>query len=562
MPATTNTGNTRRWLSGLARSHRRALSLTVALGTLSGLFTITQMGLMAYLAHQVVIEDAPLESLAICLLPLIAAILGRGLAQGLQGHFATAASEHVRAGVRNRLLAAWRQTGPQQLKHESPAGLASEWLEQVDALHGYVAHFLPQMALCVIVPLSVLLVVGSLDWLAALFLLFSAPLIPLFMALVGMGAEKLNQQHFELIGRLSGQFLDKVRGLTTLQLFDATGRAARDLEHSSNRYRFVTMKTLKVAFLSSAVLEFFSSVAIAVVAIYIGFGLLGYIDYGPAEKLTLFSGLFILMLAPEFFQPLRQLAQHYHDRAAALGAAELLMARLDMNTTGHSGQATDTSDADATDAHALTMRNVTLAYSSTRPVLDNISLDLPRGQCLALQGPSGGGKTTLLNLMAGFAAPQSGSVSVFGKVPGSVPFGWLGQSPFILQGTWADNLRLIAPEANDDAIQRALCAVGLEDLVNQRAAGIDSPITEQGQGLSGGQARRLALARVFLADYDLVLLDEPTAGLDLASQQYLIEGLKLLKASGKTLVVATHHRSLLAIADRVVTVENGGIHDG
>ncbi|WP_375177093.1 thiol reductant ABC exporter subunit CydD [Marinobacter mobilis] len=562
MPATTNTGHARRWLSGLTRGHRRSLSLTVAFGALSGLATIVQMGLIAYIAHRSVIAGARLDSLAVWLAPLVFSILVRGLAQGLQGQFANAASEQVRVGVRSQLLSAWREAGPQQLKHESPASLASEWLEQVDALHGYVAHFLPQMALCVIVPLSVLLVVGSLDWLAALFLLLSAPLIPLFMALVGMGAEKLNQQHFELVGRLSGQFLDKVRGLTTLQLFDATDRASQELEHSSDRYRTVTMKTLKVAFLSSAVLEFFSSVAIAVVAIYIGFGLLGYIDYGPAEKLTLFSGLFILMLAPEFFQPLRQLALHYHDRAAALGAAELLMARLEANATANTAQAPDTVMADASDTRALEVNKVTVVYPSTRAILDNVSLSLPRGECLALHGPSGGGKTTLLNVMAGFVVPQSGSVSVFGKAPGSVPFGWLGQSPFILHGSWADNLRMVAPAANDDDIRAALNAVGLAALVSQRPEGIDSPITELGQGLSGGQARRLALARIFLADYELVLLDEPTAGLDLASQQYLIEGLRLLKTSGKTLVVATHHDSLLAIADRVITVKNGGLHDG
>ncbi|SFM56977.1 thiol reductant ABC exporter subunit CydD [Marinobacter zhejiangensis] len=561
MSATTNPRETRRWLSELARGHRRPIALTILAGTLAGVATIVQMGLLAYLVHQAVIVGAGLPSLVVWLIPLVVAVLVRGLAQGLQGHFAANASERIRGDVRRNLMASWRHAGPQSLKQESPAALSSEWIEQVEALHGYYAHFLPQMVLSAVVPMIILVVVGALDWLAAIFLLLSAPLIPLFMALVGMGAEKLNQQHFLTMGRLSGQFLDKIRGLTTLQLFDATERAAADLEKASDRFRVVTMKTLKVAFLSSAVLEFFSSVAIAVVAIYIGFGLLGYIDYGPADQLTLYSGLFVLMLAPEFFQPLRQLAQHYHDRAAALGAAELLRARMACGSSecvaseAAGGEMTREGGAIS---QAVVVKDASFAYQPGLPVLDRVSLTVEPGQCLALCGPSGGGKSTLLNLLAGFSQPDFGVVSIFGKPAGSTPFGWLGQSPFLLQGSWADNLRLVAPSASDDDMIGALEKVGLGPLVNQRARGIHSAVSETGHGLSGGQARRLALARVLLADYKLVLLDEPTAGLDLASQRILIEGFRQLKLAGKTLVLATHHQSLLEIADKVLTLDNGG----
>lgn len=546
----------RRWLAGLAIVGQRQIRLTILAGTLAGLATIAQMGLLAWLVHQTVIVEAPLSQLMAVIAALVLMIVLRGALLGLQGRFAADSSRAIRGAVRRQLLAAWQQAGPGRLQGESAATLASEWLDQVEALHGYFARFLPQMMLCVLVPLAILAVAAWLDWLAALLLLFSAPLIPLFMALVGMGAEKVNQQHFQVIGRLSGQFLDKVRALTTLQLFGGIKRATDILAARSEEYRDVTMKTLRVAFLSSAVLEFFSSVAIAVVAIYIGFGLLGYISFGPSDSLTLFSGLWILLLAPEFFQPLRQLAQHYHDRAAALGASAQLMDRLQSAPTANPAHAPVTGPPDRIDLHSVTLR-----YEDRGPVLNRLSLSLPRGGCVALVGPSGGGKSSLLHVLAGFLPPDGGTVSVFGEAPGHRPFGWLGQSPFLLQGSWADNLRLVAPAATEADMQQALARVGLGDLPGQRAAGLDSPVSEQGSGLSGGQARRLSLARIFLADYPLVLLDEPTAGLDADSQTVIIEALAALKAEGRTLVLATHHDSLLALADRCLHVEGGDVRD-
>ncbi len=265
-----------------------------------------------------------------------------------------------------------------------------------------------------------------LDWLAGIFLVLSAPLIPLFMALVGMGAEKLNQQHFETVSRLSGQFLDKVRGLTTLQLFGQTEAASRTLEARSDQYRKITMKTLKVAFLSSAVLEFFASVAIAVLAIYIGFGLLGYIEFGPSDELTLFSGLLILLLAPpEFFQPLRTLSQHYHDRAAALGGAG---ARF---WSGWNSLSTTQSRSGQTTALAIKAfrspggsRSVTARARSSSITWISAS---SRSGDRPYRPPLWWRQIDLLHLLAGFIQPEAGAVSVFGEAPGNQPFGWLGQ---------------------------------------------------------------------------------------------------------------------------------------
>ncbi|MGO3296716.1 MAG: thiol reductant ABC exporter subunit CydD [Marinobacter sp.] len=553
----------RRWLSGLTSGNRRWIRGTVAAGTLAGAATIIQMVFLARIIHLGVIEKAPASMLAPLFAGLVLVIIFRAAAQGVQTHLAARCSEQVRRTARRQIHQHWRKSGPLKLGQTSAGSLAREWIDHVDALHGYFARFLPQMMLSLIVPLIILVFVFYLDWLAGIFLLLSAPLIPFFMALVGMGAEKLNQQHFNTISRLSGQFLDKVRGLTTLQLFGQTDPAAELIQQRSDHYRRITLKTLRVAFLSSAVLEFFASVAIAVIAIYIGFGLLGYITYGPSSDLTLFSGLLILLLAPEFFQPLRTLSQHYHDRAAALGAGAEILARFadDEPASCVDEDIFDEPITRASDANSETveLNAVTLAFRSDHRILNEVSLTIGKGDVIALTGPSGGGKSTLLHLLAGFLEPSSGDLHLSGKPAGSFAFGWLGQSGFLVHGTWADNLRLTTPDASDVAVETALRNVGLGPLLDSREAGIFSKVSEDGQGLSGGQARRLSLARIFVADYDLILLDEPTAGLDSDSEIFVLEALHKLAQAGKTLIFSTHHHALLTLANRILLVSDGEV---
>lgn len=558
----TNVAEARRWLRALSGDVRGPLLAAVAAGSLAGVFTVVQMGFLAAIIQAVLVDERPLASLTGWFLALMAAVVLRSAANGLQTRFAARGSARVQDRVRRQLLTGWSEAGPIRLMGTSAGTLAREWLDHVAALHGYFARFQPQMWLSVISPLIILVVVFRLDWLAAIFLILAAPLIPLFMALVGMGAESVNQRHFETVARLSGFFLDRVRGLTTLQLFGQTEAAAEAIRQRSDQYRRLTMETLRIAFLSSAVLEFFSSVAIAMVAIYIGFGLLGSIQYGPATHLTLFSGLFILLLAPEFFQPLRQLSQHYHDRASAIGAARLLLDRLQVTSSPSAGARRSEMSSTGTAGSAIALDSVSLTFPDGRPGLIDASLTVATGSTAVLTGPSGGGKSTLLHVIAGFLVPDSGIASVLGQSPGQTPFGWLGQSPFLLQGSWADNLRLVAPDASEADMLTALNLVGLGELVAARANGIDSVVAESGAGLSGGQARRLSLARCFLADYPLILLDEPTAGLDQASEQRVIRALAELSDRGKTLVISTHHEAVLAMADDVWTVNQGCVrHD-
>ncbi|MGL6250789.1 MAG: thiol reductant ABC exporter subunit CydD [Billgrantia desiderata] len=541
----------RRWLAAHAAGQRGWLMLAALAGIAAGALTVAQMALLAWIVSRLLVDGAPLASLTPAFLLLVAVLVARALCQWGQELSGQLASLRIRHAVRAELLDHLAAMGPVRAGARHSAGLANQLVEQVEALDGYFARFLPQLRLCVAIPLLILVVVVSLDWLAALFLLLAAPLIPLFMALVGMGAERLNRDQFVAVSRLSGHFLDRVRGIATLQLFGRTREAATEVHAAADEYRRLSMRTLRVAFLSSAVLEFFASVAIAVVAIYVGFGLLGYIEFGPAEELTLFSGLLVLLLAPEFFQPLRTLAQHYHDRAAALGAADGMLALL--------GEPVRPTHAMASPPPApapercVALAAVTLTHPGRGQVLGPLDVVVERGDTLVVSGPSGAGKSALLQLLAGFVAPASGQR----LAAPDLKIAWMDQRPLLIHGSLAENLRLAAPQASDAELERSLAHAGLAELVAALPQGIHTPLGERGSGLSGGQAQRLALARVFLSDAELVLLDEPTASLDEATEARVIESLRRLGEEGRTLVIATHHPALMAMASRRLALHEG-----
>jgi ATP-binding cassette subfamily C protein CydD len=477
-----------------------------------------------------------------------------------QSHFGSLASLRARRSLRRRLLNHWATTSPLSLQSVSPATRASHLLEHTDALDGYIARFLPQIAITLTVPVLIVALVLTLNWVAALLLLISAPLIPLFMALVGMGAEAINRQHWLTVSRLSDRFLDRIRGLTTLQLFDAVDTAETSLTQASDDYRRLTLKTLRVAFLSSAILEFFASVAIAMLAIYIGFGLLGYLNWGPAAELELYSGLLILLLAPDFFQPWRTLAQHYHDRAAAIGAADELAHEL------VASQPDDSTDVD-TDAAApqgpedqaiVSMRHVDLAFTGRGTVLHNFSMRIDQPEWVVISGQSGSGKTSVLNLLAGFLPADAGSIELFGQRPGQQSVFWLSQRPWLLSGSWRQNLQLLNSGATDEQMISALDKVALASLVSQASQGLDTPIGELGHRLSGGQAQRLALARAFLSDARILLLDEPTAALDPHSAKIVLSQIRtLVSVHQRTVIMASHDPQSLATADVIIDLDGG-----
>ncbi len=544
-----------RWLNAHARPVAGWLALAAGGGLAAGAAVIAQAGLIAAIVSAAVIDGRGLGALTMPFAALVGAIAVRALGDWARQTAGEAASKRVRRRIRMRLIDHLGAIGPVRLAGDHSAALANQALEQVDALEGYFGRFLPQLALAIGLPAAMLAVAFTLDWVAGLLLLAALPLIPVFMALVGAGAADRSRGQLDALARLSGHFLDRVRGLATLRLFGRGDDAVAEVAQAADQYRQHSMRPLRLAFLSSAVLEFFASVAMAAVAIYVGFALLGYFTFGPAGEMTLFSGLFLLLLAPELFQPLRLLAQHYHDRASALAAAGPLTATLARPT-----QAVPVPRKARRNmrAAAVTLDSVTAAHPGRGRVIEQANVQIRPGERIALAGPSGSGKSTLLQLMAGFIAPEAGRITIDGELPG-VPgrAGWIGQRPFVQQASIADNILLGRPWAARADVEEAARRAGVLEFAAQLPAGLDSRIGERGRGLSGGQAQRVAIARALLSDAPLLLLDEPTAHLDAVAERRVLEALKRLASTGRTLVIATHHPAARAMAHRVVILREG-----
>lgn len=542
----------RHWLQMLAKRERYRLAGATLCGVLAGTQTVGLLVGLAWLVEQLVVDRrSPLE-LAPVFTVLIVMVAFRSLLQWGQESLSAEASLRIRQYARATLLAKIAHLGPVWLTQQQSGALATQTIEHIEALDGYFARFYPQLRLVVVLPVLIACVVGALDYIVAIFLLLAAPLIPFFMVLVGMGAERLNREQFVAVSRLSAHFIDRVRGMTTLQLFGHTQVAQQEVWFATDHYRRLSMRTLRLAFLSSAVLEFFASVAIAAVAMYVGFGLLGYIDYGPAPSLSLFTGLAVLLLAPEFFQPLRTLSQHYHDRATALGAAESVVTILNQPSL-----IPEHILPTQLETAVCELSSVKLGYAARGVVLNVADTTLYERDIVVITGESGSGKSSLLALMAGFMAPLEGEY----RRQAATEIAWLDQSPCIIQGSLAENLQLANPDAGEDAMQSALQRAGLGDLLAALPSGLNSAVGERGVGLSGGQAQRLALARIYLCKATLVLLDEPTASLDADTEQAVIQALLAWAKEGRTLVLATHHPAITAIATRHFTCQAGQLKE-
>ena len=556
-----------KWLMGLAKRARGAVATAIGAGLGAGLTIIGQAALIAHIVHAAVIDDVPLDDLVWPFAGLLAVYLVRAAFMWLGEVAGASAAARIKAGLRNELFDHVLALGPggTSVRHSGEA--ASLIVDQVEALDGFFARFLPQMGIVALLPLAMLAVVFPVDWIVGVILVCTAPLIPLFMALVGMGAAALSRRQMRALARMSAHFLDRLQGMTTLNLFGQAQRELQAVAAVADDYRKRTMGVLRLAFLSSAVLEFFSSLAVAMVALYVGLSLLGLLTVGPSADMTLFVGLFVLLMAPDFFLPLRQLAAHYHDRAAAIGAAEEMLGLLD-----HQPLPVPAAPRSIPRDGPVSVRfeGVHLAYPEgpdgdgpARPALSGLTFDVAPGERIVLVGPSGAGKSTVLSLILGFVRADSGSVLLNGvDVTEAAPsalhgaVAWIGQTPHLFHGTVADNVRFARPSAGDDEVCRAVQLAGVADFLPDLPNGLETVVGERGFGLSGGQAQRVALARAFLKDAPLLLLDEPTARLDAANERLVLDGLERL-AAGRTVLFASHNAAGIGWADRSVRLEAG-----
>lgn len=441
------------------------------------------------------------------------------------------------------------------------SGLAASTLtEQAEAIVPYLARFRSARLRAAVVPVAISLCVAALSWAAALVLIIAAPLIPIFMALVGWRAKAASEAQLVELGSMNAFLLDRLRGLATIRSLQAVDATAMRLRADAESLRARTMAVLRIAFLSSAVLELFAALGVAMVAVYVGFHLLGQLPFGTwGDKLSLSEGLFILLLAPAFFEPLRDLSAVWHDRAAGEAALEALhrFAEDGAKLPGLRDEETTTSAPTQTNAPSVRIENLCFRHASRNAsVFEGFDLDVAPGEHVALFAPSGAGKSTLLALVAGLATPESGRILIGGRLLSGRNaaelrrrIAWIGQHPYIFPGTLAENVTLGRTGIDRGAARQALRIAGLEELAHRRGP---APIGEDGSGLSGGEASRLALARIAVTpDLGLVLADEPTAHLDTATSKDIADALIAL-ARGCTLIVATHDPALAARMDRMV----------
>jgi len=443
------------------------------------------------------------------------------------------------------------------------SGLAASVLaEQAEALVPYLVRYQPARWRATVVPVFILCTVAAFSWVAALVLLVAAPLIPLFMAIVGWRATAASEAQMVELGGMNAFLLDQLRGLATLRALGAVEITASRLGDGAQSLRRRTMAVLRIAFLSSAVLELFSALGVALVAVYIGFHLLGSIGFGAwGRTLSLGEGLFVLLLAPAFFEPLRELSAVWHDRAAGEAALEALdrLQRNELPLPGASASLTRAATGVQGGPPAVSIHNLHFSWPGERQeVFDGIELRIAPGEHVALTGASGSGKTALLSLLAGLVPATHGEISIGGvalteHTVASLRqrMGWMGQAPHVFAGSVESNVALGRAGVNTPQVDEAVRFASLEAVAQAHPS---TSLGEGGGGLSGGEAVRLALARIAVhPQADLLLVDEPTAHLDTETAERVVDALLKL-AQGKTLVVATHDPVLASRMDRTVSL--------
>lgn len=579
----------KQWLKTQQKTVAKPINYAALAGICNGLLLVLQSALLAFVLHGLLIEKqalfANLDNLCFDLqaffnglldiqtttpvtenrlLPalglLFVVMMLRSFSVYLFQTLGFEAAASIKSGLRETLLNRLPHLEPDYLKQHQSGELAATILEQIEALELYFSRYCPQQLIIAVLPILMIGLIMPVNWVAGVIFLLALPLVIFFMALIGISAAVASRSQFLAMARMGGYFLDRLQGLPTLKLF---GQAQSELEHITqvaDDFRATTMKVLRIAFLSSTVLEFFSALGVAAIAVYVGLGLLGKIDFGPAKHINLQQALFVLLIAPEFFMPLRQLAVFYHDRAAALGAADLILKLSDAPILSWDNRPEiNPEESKSFPNLSLELKNVSKLYGE-RTVLSNINLQIKPLEKIALVGESGAGKTTLLKLMLGLEMASEGMALINGQAINpdlaSRNITWIGQGASIFYGSISDNISLFNSDYSDEQISTAATKAGVTEFSDKLDQGLATIIGERGYGLSGGQIQRIALARAFLKNAPIVLLDEPTSHLDEQNKTVLLDVIDSL-FKDKTVLIASHDPAVIKRMPRQILIENG-----
>jgi ATP-binding cassette, subfamily C, bacterial CydCD len=522
--------------------------VAVFLGALTAFLVVAQAWFIAQSISAVAVDHKGAAQVRAPVTLLFVVIVGRALVGWLGEQMANRASASAKSDLRGALVEKTVQLGPAGIDRERSGSLIVLATSGIDALDNYFARYLPQLFLAVIVPITVIIVVLGADWISAAIVAVTVPLIPLFMALVGASTRVRMERQTRLLQHLAGHFLDVVAGLPILKVFGRAKAQAAAVRAITDRYRNATMATLRVAFLSSLILELLATVSVALVAVSVGLRLLG-------GHLSLATALFVLVLAPEAYLPLRLLAANYHASAEGVKAAEDVFEVLQRPTPrrGTRGEVPDPSRS------TLRVDGLVVRYPGrTLPALSSVTFSVEPGEVVGIAGPNGCGKSTLLNVLLGLTPAWSGTVTMgdidlahLEPAAWRAHLAWVPQRPHLFAQTIAQNVRLGRPDATDAAVRAAVADAGLDRVVARLPDGLETCLGHEGAGLSAGERQRVALARAFVRDAPLLLLDEPTANLDGRTEAGVLAAVQRLLV-GRTVLIVAHRPSLLDLTDRVI----------
>ena len=529
-----------------AHTTRRFVVLAIGVGGATALLVVAQAWLIATVVNDAFFHHGSLSSLRGPLAFLLAVIAGRAILAWATERAAHRASASAKSELRHSATEHIAALGPAGLEHQANGRLTVLVTTGVDALDGYFSRYLPQLFLAVIVPITIIAVVAGADWISAVLIAVTVPLIPVFMGLVGLTTRDRTAARMRSLQRLAGHFLDVVAGLPTLKVFGRAKAQARAIAEVTDRYRTTTLATLKLTFLSSLILELLATISVALVAVAVGLRLLD-------GDMNFHAALFVLVLAPEAYLPLRALGANFHASADGMKAAEEVFELLETSVEGRAGGANPPRDP------SIRIAGLEVTYPGRRiPALQGANLIVEPGETVALTGPSGCGKSTLLNVILGLRGPSAGVVRLGGRDLRELDLdawragiGWVPQRPHLFARSVADNVRVARPGATDAEVAAALQAAGLAPVVGRLPQGIDTQLGEGGAGLSAGERQRLALARAFVRDAPLLVLDEPTASLDAETEADVLQAVRRL-TEGRTALIVAHRPALAALADRVI----------